>query len=580
MNPHLPRLRAPRPRSRSGRVVSASLFTGALALSGVLAAVPAVATPAQGTASGPAPVSSSARHQAVTGAYLDRGHPGYFSSLHVVEDELPATADYFTVEADFCVHPQARAGQTVGFDLVWEAPISGWESIVEQPGRYTSTVPVVDGSGATLVNATMVHDLGAVPQDETGFVEQKTAVDLELAPGAVNRGGCGTLTLPVPAPLTFADGGLEPGGTGAEDPNTHLVEFIDPEGKRTSDSMVLASSDFEPGEAWTDGIVDFTGSAQWALVSPGGPSAETSMTLTGGELCDETFETAILDSTSMAPTNLEPDVEVECEDGVKTFTLQNRLRADRQWVIAQADPRKGTEEDPATIDVEFVLDGVSTTDEATVATAFSTGRMHGAWVPPGSCTAAPFRDVGSRLAFREAIRWMQCRGITEGYSDRTYRSGRSISRGESITFLYRYAVTPAMIEDGAEWWMDPDFSDVDEDGAFYDAVLWAANHGVTTGYRDGSFGQRRAVTRGEFAAFLYRAAAATSPSSVPEEPSMDSGFSDVPEGHTFAAEIAWLKESGLATGYSDGTFRAGRQISRGEVAGMLYRYHDGFVRRP
>jgi hypothetical protein len=577
--PHVPRPDAPRPPSRSARVVSASLLTGALTLSGVLAAVPAVA--AQDPAPGSAPESSSARHQAVTGVYLDRGHPGYFSSLHVVEDELPATADYFTVQADFCVHPEAVAGQTVGFDLAWEAPISDWESIVEQPDRFTATVPVVDEQGTTLVTATMVHDMGAALDDATGFAELKTTVDLELARGAVNAGGCGTLTLPVPAPLTFADGSLEPGEPGEADPNTHVVEFVDPEGNRISDSLVLAPSDFEPGQAWTDGIVDFTGSAQWALVTPGGPSTETTTTLTGGELCDEPFETAILDSTSMTPTNIEPDVEVECEDGVKTFALQNRLRADRQWVIAQADPRKGTEEDPVTIDVEFVLDGESTTDEATVATASATGRMRGTWVAPGNCTAAPFRDIGPRTAFREPIRWLQCRRITGGYaSDHTFRQSRSISRGESVAFLFRYAVTPDMIEEGIDWWTDPRFKDIGEDAPFFASVLWAANYGVTTGYSDRTFRQGRPVTRGEFAAFLYRTAEATNPSSVPEEPGADSGFSDVTGRHPFATEIAWLRESGLTVGYSDGTFRAGRQISRGEVAGMLYRYHDGFVRRP
>ncbi|MDI3330576.1 MAG: S-layer homology domain-containing protein [Micrococcus sp.] len=585
MTTHAPRPRAsrpdaPRPRTRPARVLSASLLSGALTLSGALAAVPAAAAPAQDP-SGRAPGAASARHHAVTGAYLEEGHPGYFSSLHVVEDELPVTADYFTVEADFCVHPEARAGQAFGFDLAWEAPISDWESIVDQPDRYTSTVPVVDEEGTTLVTASMVHDLGAVPDDEIGFVQLKTAVDLELAPGAVAEGGCGTLTLPVPAPLAFTDGSLEPGGPGDEDPNTYIVEFIDPEGIRTSDSVTLAPSDFEPGQAWTDGIVDFTGSAQWALVTPTGPAAETTITLTGGELCDEPFETAILDSASMAPTNLEPDVEVSCEDGAKTFTLQNRLRADRQWVVVQADPRRGTEKDPATIDAEFVLDGESTTDSASVAAASSTGRMHGAWVPPGSCTVAPFRDIGPRTAFREPIRWMQCRGITGGYaSDHTFRQSRSISRGESVAFLFRYAVTPDMIDDGIGWWVDPEFADLDEDAPFFSSVLWAANYGVTTGYADGTFRQRRPVTRGEFAAFLYRTAAATHPSAVPEDPGMDSGFADVSEAHPFATEIAWLREAGLTVGYSDGTFRAGRQISRGEVAGMLYRYHDGFVRRP
>jgi hypothetical protein len=193
----------------------------------------------------------------------------------------------------------------------------------------------------------------------------------------------------------------------------------------------------------------------------------------------------------------------------------------------------------------------------------------------------PLQMADPRTAFREPIRWLQCRRITGGYaSDHTFRQSRSISRGESVAFLFRYAVTPDMIEEGIDWWTDPRFKDIGEDAPFFASVLWAANYGVTTGYSDRTFRQGRPVTRGEFAAFLYRTAEATNPSSVPEEPGADSGFSDVTGRHPFATEIAWLRESGLTVGYSDGTFRAGRQISRGEVAGMLYRYHDGFVRRP
>jgi hypothetical protein len=568
---------AARPRPRGATTPSApllpvSLLAGALALSGAVAGAPAAAG---STHAAPA----TARPAAASGADLKNGFPGYFSSLRVVEETLPATADHFTVEADFCVHPDARAGDTVGFDLLWDVPISDWDELAGRPQTFTSTVPVANDAGETLVRATMVHDAGEPAEDGAGILELKTAIDLALAPGAVHEGGCGTLTLPVPAPILFADGTLDPEEPlpGELDPSRYEVEFIDPDGVRSADVLTLVPSDFAPGEAWTDGIVDFTGSAQWALVTPSGPSAATSIALTGPSVCTVPFETAILTATDQSPTNLEPDVQVECEGDVKTFTLENRLRADRQWVVIQGDPRRGTLEDPATISAEFVLDGRSTVDTASVAVATASGRLHGAWVAPQGCTAPRFADVPSRSYAREAVRWMQCRGITAGYANGTFRPDRPITRGETLAFLYRHAGSPAITEEDALW-MDPGFLDVDEDSPSYEAVLWAYGMGMTQGRADGTFGLHSPIMRGEYAAFLARAAAAN-PRVNPEDAPDASGFADVPAGHAFAAEVGWLRHAGLVTGYADRTFRPGRQVTRGETAAMLHRYHVDFVRR-
>jgi hypothetical protein len=566
-----------RPRPRGATTLSApllpvSLLAGALALGGAVAGAPAAAGSTH-------PATATARPAAVSGADLENGFPGYFSSLHVVEETLPATADHFTVEADFCVHPDAEAGDTVGFDLLWNVPISEWDELAGRPQTFTSTVPVANDAGETLVRATMVHDAGEPAEDEAGFLELKTAIDLALEPGAVHAGGCGTLTLPVPAPILFADGTLDPEGPlpGDLDPSRYPVEFIDPDGVRSADVLTLTPSDFASGEAWTDGIVDFTGRAQWALVTPGGPAAETSIVLTGPSVCETPFETAILTSTDLSPTNLEPDVRVDCEGDVKTFTLENRLRADRQWMVLQADPRRGTLEDPATISAEFVLDGQSTVDTSSVAVATASGRLQGAWKAPQGCAAVPFADVPSHSYAREGVRWMQCRGITAGYADGTFRPDRSITRGETIAFLHRHAGSPVFTEEEALW-MDPGFLDVDEDSPAYEAVLWAYATGVSSGRADGTFGLDRPITRGEYAAFLARAAA-VHPSADPETDPEASGFDDVPAGHAFEAEVGWLRHAGLVAGYSDGTFRPGRQVTRAETAAMLHRYHVDYVRR-
>lgn len=48
-------------------------------------------------------------------------------------------------------------------------------------------------------------------------------------------------------------------------------------------------------------------------------------------------------------------------------------------------------------------------------------------------------------------------------------------------------------------------------------------------------------------------------------------FVDVPPGHQFAGAIAWMAESGISEGYDDGTFRPSEPITRQALAAMLWR---------
>ncbi|MGP9695397.1 S-layer homology domain-containing protein [Brachybacterium sp. AOP25-B2-12] len=49
------------------------------------------------------------------------------------------------------------------------------------------------------------------------------------------------------------------------------------------------------------------------------------------------------------------------------------------------------------------------------------------------------------------------------------------------------------------------------------------------------------------------------------------GYSDVPAGSTFAADIQWLTDKGITAGYPDGTFRPGNPVDRGVLATFLHR---------
>lgn len=58
---------------------------------------------------------------------------------------------------------------------------------------------------------------------------------------------------------------------------------------------------------------------------------------------------------------------------------------------------------------------------------------------------------------------------------------------------------------------------------------------------------------------------------VPPGPSPDPGFADVPRSHTFFEEIAWMVASNRSTGYVDGTFRPLDCVTRQAMVAFLHR---------
>ena len=115
------------------------------------------------------------------------------------------------------------------------------------------------------------------------------------------------------------------------------------------------------------------------------------------------------------------------------------------------------------------------------------------------------------------------------------------------------------------------FTDVRPGHPFLTEIQWMWESGLTRGYSDGTFRGMGAVNRDAMAAFLYRllndGGAAPACTAKP--------FSDVATTHPFCGEIAWLKASGITTGYADGTFRPAAPVHRDAMAAFLYRIENG-----
>jgi secreted trypsin-like serine protease len=115
--------------------------------------------------------------------------------------------------------------------------------------------------------------------------------------------------------------------------------------------------------------------------------------------------------------------------------------------------------------------------------------------------------------------------------------------------------------------LEEPFTDIDMEHPFVWEISGIAGLGVAEGFSDGTFRPNVAVSRGAMAAYLYRLAGepAFTPPATPS-------FPDVRTSHPFYAEVEWLADEGITTGYSNGTFRPGASVSRAAMAAYLYRF--------
>ena len=108
------------------------------------------------------------------------------------------------------------------------------------------------------------------------------------------------------------------------------------------------------------------------------------------------------------------------------------------------------------------------------------------------------------------------------------------------------------------------FTDVHAEDYYYDAVLWAAQKGITGGMSDTLFAPNAACTRAQIVTFLWRAAGSPEPKTL-------SGFSDVPADSYYAKAVAWAVENGITGGTGDGKFSPDATCTRAQAVTFLYR---------
>ena len=115
-------------------------------------------------------------------------------------------------------------------------------------------------------------------------------------------------------------------------------------------------------------------------------------------------------------------------------------------------------------------------------------------------TDNPFTDVSADAYYYKAVLWAVEQGVTFGTTATTFSPDATVTRAQTVTFLWRAAESP---KSSAE---NP-FVDVAADAYYADAVLWAAQQGITSGTSATTFNPSNDCTRAQIVTFLWRAMA-------------------------------------------------------------------------
>jgi hypothetical protein len=153
-----------------------------------------------------------------------------------------------------------------------------------------------------------------------------------------------------------------------------------------------------------------------------------------------------------------------------------------------------------------------------------------------------------------------------GMGDGKFQPNGTLSRAMLAQILFN-------MEGGYEQEGKAKFSDVKTSDWYYNAVVWAAENGIVTGYTDDTFKPNAAVTREQAAAMLNRFAKMRNAKGKMDNEIEMTDFSDFGSVSSWAAaDMEWAVRTGIITGTTDTTLTPNGNATRIQMAAMLMRF--------
>ena len=160
------------------------------------------------------------------------------------------------------------------------------------------------------------------------------------------------------------------------------------------------------------------------------------------------------------------------------------------------------------------------------------------------------------------------RGYQVGSVAVTDRFGDAVAVTEQADGTYTFTMPNGQVTVTVTFAETPlPFTDVTEGDWFYDAVRYAYETGLMDGVGDNLFAPNSQTTRAQLVTILYR---------LEGEPEVSgtSGFTDVEAGTWYTDAVAWAAANGIVNGVSETEFAPGKDITREQLATILFRYAE------
>ncbi len=159
--------------------------------------------------------------------------------------------------------------------------------------------------------------------------------------------------------------------------------------------------------------------------------------------------------------------------------------------------------------------------------------------------------------------------VTAGKATITVKTVNGKSASCIVTVNKKETSTPKPPEDSGENQNNTPprtFPDVKSTDWYQESVDFVSSREIMTGMGDGRFAPSKKLVRAQFATILHRMAGTPEPMYNMEM------FPDVPDGQFYTKASIWAREVGVITGYNDGRFGPSDDITREQMAVMMYRY--------
>ena len=172
---------------------------------------------------------------------------------------------------------------------------------------------------------------------------------------------------------------------------------------------------------------------------------------------------------------------------------------------------------------------------------------------------AIYSDVPANAWYNDAVNFVTEKGLMSGTGADTFAPGDKLTRAMLAQILYNNEDKPATSGNA--------FDDVQSSAWYADAVTWATQKGIVSGYGNGQFGPNDNITREQLAVMLWRYAG--QPASIASL----NGFTDVGKASDYTlTALQWAVEKGIISGKGNGTIDPTGNATRAEVAQMLMNY--------